>query len=171
MNSENKKQMKTLYLIRHAKSDWANITLADIDRPLNTRGYTDAHTMSELAKSKKMVPDEIITSPAIRAITTALIFARNCNFNASRIRIEPLLYHSNTQNYLDIISETNSKTEVLFLFAHNPVISDCANSLLKTKMDEMPTCGIVGITSNCDDWETFVNADCKLILFDFPNNH
>ena len=60
--------MKTLYLIRHAKSDWANITLADIDRPLNTRGYTDAHKMSAMMKQKNIQPDAIVTSPAVRAI-------------------------------------------------------------------------------------------------------
>ncbi len=162
--------MKTLYLIRHAKSDWANITLADIDRPLNTRGYTDAHKMSAMMKQKNIQPDAIVTSPAVRAITTALIFARNCNFNASRIHIQPMLYHSNTENYIDIVAETDDRINTLFLFAHNPVISDCANKLLRMQREEMPTCGITGVSSNCTNWDEFANSDCKLILFDFPKN-
>ncbi len=163
--------MKTLYLIRHAKSDWALITLADIDRPLNNRGYTDAHKMSALMQSKNILPDEIITSPAVRAISTALIFARSCNYYAERIKIHPTLYHSNTEQYLNTIALADNKANTLFLFAHNPVITDCANALLKNTIDEIPTCGIVGIRSNSDRWETFSENECELILFDFPKNH
>jgi phosphohistidine phosphatase len=160
--------MKTLYLIRHAKSDWAIATLADIDRPLNTRGYTDAHKMSAALKSTKIIPDLIITSPAVRAISTALIFARNLNYNAALINIQPTLYHTNAEQYLEIISQTDSKINTLFLFGHNPIITNCANSLIKNNIENIPTCGIVAITNDCEDWEKFVSADGKLLAFDFP---
>ncbi len=163
--------MKTLYLIRHAKSDWANIALADIDRPLNTRGYTDAHKMSLVFKSASIKPEEIISSCAVRALTTALIFARNTDYNSAKIRIEPSLYHSDYDKYLSIIAETNSKVNTLFLFAHNPTITDCANALLRTTMEAIPTCGIVGITNKCATWEEFIDVPGKLVLFDFPKNN
>jgi phosphohistidine phosphatase len=73
--------MKKLFLVRHAKSDWTYEGLPDIDRPLNERGYRDAHIMSKHLSSKKHVPDGIIASPAIRTINTALIFSRNLFHN------------------------------------------------------------------------------------------
>ncbi len=160
--------MKTLYLIRHAKSDWAIATLADIDRPLNTRGYADAHKMSGAMKLTKIIPDLIITSPAVRAISTALIFARNLNYNPARIEIQPTLYHSNAEQYLEIISQTDSKINTLFLFGHNPIITDCANSLIKNNIEDIPTCGIVVITTDCDGWEEFVTRNGELVAFNFP---
>ena len=163
--------MKTLYLIRHAKSDRPFETLSDFDRPLSTKGYTDAHKMSLELKSKKTVVNGIVSSPAIRAISTALIFARNFNFNHSMFSIEPGLYHSDAEHYLDVISETDNKINTLLLFAHNPTITECANILIKNSMVTMPTCGIIGITNNTNDWKTFNNSDCRLILFDFPKNY
>ena len=79
--------MKTLYLIRHAKSDRSIGELSDIDRPLNQRGYNDAHKMSLILKDKKIIPDLIISSPAIRALSTALIFCRNLNIDPKTIEI------------------------------------------------------------------------------------
>jgi phosphohistidine phosphatase len=160
--------MKTLYLIRHAKSDWAIEHLADIDRPLNTRGYKDAHTMSKLLAEHKIKPDAIITSSAIRAVSTALIFARNFNFNAARITLQPLLYNNTPEKYVDIISETDDKIDTLFLFAHNPTITQCANILTGENLEDVPTTGITGITNNCSTWHEFTNKHAKIIFFDYP---
>jgi phosphohistidine phosphatase len=163
--------MKTLYLIRHAKSDWAIENLADIDRPLNARGYTDAHAMSKLLKTKNIKPDVLLTSPAIRAISTALIFSRTLNIHTSKLIIEPMLYNNTPEKYADIISEMDDKINTLFLFAHNPTITQCANLLTGEHLDDIPTAGIVGIQNDCNNWESFTNKHAKLILFDYPKNH
>lgn len=165
--------MKTLYLVRHAKSDWADEDLNDIDRPLNKRGYRDAHFMSGLMKEKKLLPDLIISSPAIRAITTALIFCRNFNFNYSDIVIDPNLYETNIQHYKDCISKTDNRYKSIMLFGHNPIISDVANSLTKTFIENIATCGIVGIrqAENCKEWNCFNDKVGELILYDFPKKH
>lgn len=165
--------MKTLYLVRHAKSDWADEDLSDIDRPLNKRGYRDAHFMSSLMKEKKLLPDLIITSPAIRAISTALIFCRNFNFSYTNVVIDPKLYEANTQNYKDSISKADSRYKNIMLFGHNPIISDLANSLTKTFTQNIATCGIVGIrqSENCKEWKYFNDTFGELIFYDFPKNH
>ena len=160
--------MKTIFLIRHAKAEQPNETIADIDRPLNIKGNMDAHFMRTAMKLKKFPPDAIITSPAVRAITTALIFARSLDFNAGRISIVPKLYQPGEDNYLDIIAETDSKINTLLLFAHNPHITNTANALTSEVIDHVPTCGIIGITNDYDTWETFVTGKGKLILFDHP---
>ncbi|MES2284993.1 MAG: histidine phosphatase family protein [Bacteroidota bacterium] len=165
--------MKTLYLVRHAKSDWADEDLSDIDRPLNKRGYRDAHFMSGLMKEKKLLPDLIITSPAIRAITTALIFCKNFNFNYSDIVIDSNLYETNVQQYKSSFSKIDSRYSSIMLFGHNPTISDLANSLTKTFTETIATCGIVGIrqSENCKEWKCFNDTNGELILYDFPKNH
>lgn len=165
--------MKTLYLVRHAKSDWNNGNLPDIDRPLNTRGYRDALVMSNLMKEKKVLPEVIITSPAIRAISTALIFCRNLNFDASKIIIYPDLYETSVKQYLECISKVDDRFKSVMLFAHNPTITNFANSLTKSFTDSFPTCGIAGIrqTVTNSDWENFNAVQGELILHDFPKNH
>lgn len=162
--------MKTLYLVRHAKSEWADEDLTDIDRPLNKRGYRDAHSMSKSMKEKKRLPDLIITSPAIRAISTALIFCRNFNLSYSDFVINPNLYATDVKHYIDCISQIDNKYKTIMLFGHNPIITDLANSLTSAFTQSFPTCGIVGIRESDDfkDWKNIKGKTGELILFDFP---
>ena len=161
--------MKTLYLVRHAKSDWDNKNLSDIDRPLNTKGYADAHKMSLVLKEKNIFPDLIITSPAIRAISTALIFAGNLKFNPSEFIIDNNLYDTNVKHYLNSIAKTNNRYKNIMLFGHNPIITNCANSLTPAFTEEkMSTCSIVGIKANTTDWSTFPKKLNELIYYDHP---
>lgn len=154
--------MKKLFLVRHAKSDWENTALKDIERHLNERGYANANAMSQ---QFKQTPDLIITSPAIRAISTALIFARNLNYNANTIIIKQELYESSVKDYLEVINSIDNSFQSIMLFGHNPTISDIANTLTTLPV-EMPTCTITGISFDTDDWKK-INAG-KLFLFDYP---
>lgn len=165
--------MKTLYLVRHAKSDWNHDGLADIDRPLNARGYRDANTMSRLLKEKKIVPSLIISSPAIRAISTALIFSRNLGYNTSNLLIKPDLYDSTLKQYLNVIKQVDNHYQSIMLFGHNPVISNVVNSFECAINDTMSTCAIAGIQADdCNNWQLFADTlHHKLILYDFPKNN
>ncbi len=163
--------MKTLYLVRHAKSDWSIENLHDIDRPLNARGYHNAHQMSFILKTKKFMPDLIISSPAIRAISTALIFSRNLDYNLSKIAIKKSLYESSVKDYIDCILGLSEDCRSVMIFGHNPIITDCANSLTKSFTEEIPTTGIVGIQSDVSKWKNILDQLNELIYFDFPKNH
>jgi len=164
--------MKTLYLVRHAKSDWGNEGIADIDRPLNARGYRDAQVMSNLMKNKKLIPDLIISSPAIRAISTALIFCRNFNLNYSAIAINANLYDTSVKHHTDIISKVNNQIKSVMIVAHNPIISDLASSLTSPIAESIPTCGCVGIRQSAlGEWTTFNTTKRELVFYDFPKNH
>ncbi len=165
--------MKTLYLVRHAKSEWEHGHIPDTDRPLNARGYRDADAMSKLLKEKKIVPDLIVTSPAVRAITTALIFCRNFHMNPAYILIIPDLYESTVKQYTQSVSRIDNKYKHVMLFGHNPVISNFANSLTTSFTEGMPTCAIAGIHFHENkNWADFNSARGELILYDFPkNNH
>ena len=156
--------MKTLYLIRHAKSDWDNPLLQDIERPLNNRGYADANVMSQRLKK----PDLIISSPAVRALSTALIFARRLNYEANNICIRQELYDTSVKDYLTVIKHIPDTIDTVFLFAHNPIISDTAHTLSKGLPNEMPTCAIAGISFVTDSWSSIKQKSGDLFLFDYP---
>jgi len=155
--------MKQIFLIRHAKSDWTNPELKDIERFLNERGYANVNMMAAKFNYK---PDLIITSPAIRAISTALIFARNLKYNANTICIKQELYESSVKDYVSVINSIDNSHNTVLLFAHNPTISDVAQTLTQTLPMEMPTCAIAGISFDVTDWKKAKEGE--LFLFDYP---
>ena len=163
--------MKTLYLVRHAKSDQGIEGIEDIDRPLNTRGYRDAQSMSIAMNKNKLLPDLIITSSAIRAFSTALIFCRNFNLNPDNIIIKTDLYNSSVKNYLQVITKADDRLASLMLFGHNPVISDLANRLTSAITENMPPCSIVAIKSKCKHWDNFDESESELMFYNFPKKN
>lgn len=160
--------MKTVYLVRHAKSDWENPNLSDIERPLNERGYSNANSMSLWFNEKQDSPDLIISSPAIRAITTSLIFARNLNYDSNLINIKKELYESTVKDYLSVITKTDEQYKSVMLFGHNPTISSFAESLCKAIPMEMSTCAIAGIHFDCKKWNDLRTTKGDLFLFEYP---
>lgn len=165
------KKMKTLYLVRHAKSEWGKAELSDIDRPLNQRGYSDAYKMSSTLKEKRIIPDQIITSPATRAISTALIFCRNFQIDASQISINSNLYDTSVKEYQNCISKIENRFTHVMLFGHNPTITDFAKKLVSSFSEEMPTCSIIGIKSTANEWADFAEKKCEILFFDSPKKH
>ena len=160
--------MKTIYLIRHAKSGWEIEGIPDIDRPLNQRGYKDAHEMSSRLKTQEIIPDLVISSPAVRTTTTALIFCRTLGYDPAKIQFKEKLYHSNYRDYLRVIQEIDEKHHIVFLYGHNPLISDCAQSLVPSIVGEMSTCAVVGIENK--RWSDFKPGNGTLVFEDFPKN-
>ncbi|MBI2269138.1 MAG: histidine phosphatase family protein [Bacteroidetes bacterium] len=161
--------MKHLFLVRHAKSDWSYDGLPDIDRPLNERGYRDAHYMSKQLAEKKQLPDAIISSPAIRAVNTALIFSRNFNFPENKITINKGLYETSPENFITLLAGIEDKFKSVYLFSHNPTITKVANILSGRGIDNIPTCGIVCLEFDSTSWKAAETARFK--WFDFPKNH
>ena len=157
--------MKKIFLVRHAKSDWNNPEIKDIERPLNDRGYANANLMS---KQFTTMPDLIVSSPAIRAISTALIFARNINYDLNKIQISKELYETSVKDYLSVIHHLDEQHHSMMMFAHNPTISNFAESLVKSLPMEMATCAIAGISFNCSKWSEIKNNQGDLFLFDYP---
>ncbi|MEW6468632.1 MAG: histidine phosphatase family protein [Bacteroidota bacterium] len=160
--------MKTLYLVRHAKSDRGHEELADIDRPLNQRGYRDAHTMSARFRDQSGMPDCICASPAIRALSTALIFCRNIGFPASRLGIEERIYEASVETLMNLVAETDDRHSSLMLFGHNPAITHLANTFAGAGIDNVPTCGIVAIRFEVFAWMNTRAGGGACISFDFP---
>ncbi len=162
--------MKTLLLIRHAKSDWTNSLLADIDRPLNERGKKDAPTMGERLSEKKIRIDAFITSPAKRARKTAELIADIFKVDKKDIIRKDELYEAGDENFFRVIESAKKKWDTIAVFSHNPGLTWFANGLTDVKVDNIPTCGVFAIKIDCNDWEKFRDAKKEFWFFDYPKN-
>jgi len=163
--------MKTLYLIRHAKSSWKDIDLKDYERPLNKRGLRDAPFMASLLQQDNILPELIISSPAIRAYNTAIIFAEIMGYDIKKIEQHKRLYEADIDDFVNVISPINDEIKTLFIFSHNPGITLFNNWLADKRIDNIPTTGIVRLELKIKKWEN-ISFDCgKLITFDFPKKY
>ena len=160
--------MKTLYVIRHAKSSWEDISLADINRPLNERGEHDAPYMGKRLKERRVVPDLLISSPAKRALATGEKIGAILNYSKEKIKTYRDLYHAEDENILRIIKNINDKHDTVLIFGHNPGLTDFVNRLTDTNIDNIPTCGIVACNIKVNSWEDIGWGKGKVDFFDYP---
>jgi phosphohistidine phosphatase len=162
--------MKTLWLVRHAKSSWNLPELHDSLRPLNERGYRDAHEMSARLKKTGAAPDLIVSSFAIRAYTTAVIFANQLGYKTEKILLTDELYETSPQRYFNLITSLPESVNAVFVFGHNPSVSATAGLLSDTEPFDMPTCCIAHLKFNVTRWDQCNTATGKLELLDYPKN-
>jgi phosphohistidine phosphatase len=162
--------MKTLILVRHAKSSWDQPGLSDFDRPLNERGKKDAPEMAERLKEKGIKVDRFVSSPAKRAKRTARYFAEEFGVDKDDIKLVEDLYLATPEAFSSAILNLNDKDEAVALFAHNPGITEFASSLTNVKIDDMPTCAMFAVQAETDKWKEFEKAEKKFLFFDYPKN-
>ncbi|MCD6065657.1 MAG: phosphohistidine phosphatase SixA [Bacteroidetes bacterium] len=162
--------MKTLYLVRHAKSDWGDEFIRDIHRPLNSRGYSDAYAQSKKFAKEQKHPELIISSPATRAFTTACIFARELSYSLDTIRIAEKLYEASSSIIANTIAETDDSVSSVMVFGHNPGFTDAFDELSDSYVDNLPTCGIVGISFAFDSWADVLSVKGTCFLSMFPKD-
>jgi phosphohistidine phosphatase len=162
--------MKTLLVIRHAKSSWANATLNDFDRPLNDRGKTDAPMMGRRLKKRQVPIDLFISSPAKRAFKTAEYFSEEFDVPVKNIHQEPTLYMASPDAFYRVINATPDKYDHIALFSHNPGITSFVNQLTKVTIDNMPTCGVFAVKIAIARWQDFQDAEKEFWFFDYPKN-
>jgi phosphohistidine phosphatase len=134
--------MKTLLLVRHAKSSWDAPGLSDFDRTLNERGKKDAPEMAKRLKEKDISIDLFVSSPAKRARKTAKYFAEEFDVKKDDIQLVDDLYSATQSAFQKTVSELNDKNNAVAIFSHNPGITEFANSLSNVRIDDMPTCSI-----------------------------
>ncbi len=160
--------MKTLYLMRHAKSSWKDSSLDDFDRPLNKRGMNDAPLISKYLLDQKIVVDLIISSPAKRAALTAKIIANELKFT-SNIIFEPKIYEANLSELLNLIQSIENRINNVILIGHNPALNEFANYLIDREIDNIPTAGVVAIKFEME-WEEISKKSGKLLFFIYPKS-
>ena len=164
----NKTQMKQLLVIRHAKSDWDDPKLADFQRPLNKRGHKNAPEMAIRLLKKKLIPEQIISSPARRAITTAEYFAEELGKKKSAIVQKQEIYESSSAGLLQVVNDLDNRYHFTALFGHNPGVTNLINNLCDADIFNIPTCGIALIEFPFDDWRLVSKGTGELKLYDYP---
>jgi phosphohistidine phosphatase len=162
--------VKTLVLVRHAKSNWDNPGLSDFDRPLNQRGVADAPVMASAVSKLIATPDLIISSPARRAIDTAEYFAEAMAYPEDKIVKNMDIYEHGFDILLDIIKELPPSKDLVVLFGHNPVLTHLATFLCGEVIGNMPTCSAVGIRFD-SSWSEAGTSRGKLIFFEYPKKY
>jgi len=163
--------MKTLILIRHAKSDWSNPFLHDFDRELNARGLKDAPMMGTVLSHKNIHPDLILSSPAQRAQATAVAIAHKLSFPEDAITYNSALYESDIETVFAVIRSVPDTCETLIVFGHNPEMTECVNALCDADIDNIPTCGVVAMRLRGDSWKNIEYHSAELLFFDKPKQH
>lgn len=142
--------MKTLLLLRHAKSSWSDSSLSDHERPLNNRGQEAAPRMGQLIREMDLIPDLILSSTAVRARTTAALIAENSGY-AGPIELKKNLYEANAERLVQEIAKTDDDHARVMVVAHNPGMDELLACL--TRVDEhMPTASLAQISLPLDNW-------------------
>jgi phosphohistidine phosphatase len=156
--------MKTLLILRHAKSSWKHPELSDHDRPLNKRGKHDAPLMGQLFKEKKISPDLIISSTAVRAKDTALAVAEGVGYN-KEIIFDTTLYSANPDAYIKAISNVSDNDKdysTILVIGHNPGLEKLIE-VLTGEMHELATCELAVIEMPTKKWSNLNTRQGKLI--------
>ncbi len=159
--------MKSLLLIRHAKSSW-DLDVEDFDRPLNHRGQKDAPLMAERLIKKEIVVDRFVSSPAKRALTTAAFFAEAYGKKFKEISTIASLYEPTIEAFYNAIEEFDDNLKTIAVFSHNPTITNFANQLTCVRIDEMPTCAIFAVNADVKKWKEFTIVKKEFWFFDYP---
>ncbi len=164
-----KKKHKILFIVRHAKSSWDYENIADIDRPLKLKGIKAAYEIARKLKLRNDLPELIITSPANRAIHTALIFARVFETKGSLIRIDEGFYEGSVDYFINQIKATDETVSSLMLFGHNPGFTELSNRFLPQHISDLPTSGTVKIEFDVDSWKNISKETVKEHSMVFPD--
>lgn len=160
--------MKKLYLIRHSKSSWDDISLDDFDRPLNSRGKKDRYTMAKFLKEHSIYPDIVLCSPSLRTKKSLKAYQEILDFDDSRVVFDKSLYESSKQELLNAIKNLDNRYNSMFLIAHNPSMNLLVDYLLNGFYENIPTSGIVAIEANITNWSMLNNTNCSMSFFTYP---
>jgi phosphohistidine phosphatase len=162
--------MRTLTIIRHAKSSWDNPELQDFDRPLNHRGLRDAPRMGRILKEKLPEIELMISSPAQRAMTTATLLADELGYPTERIEEDRRLYEASVATLQEIIEGLDNSVGHVALVAHNPGLESLAGHL-GADIAHLPTCAAVTLKFAVDDWRAVDRDGGSLLAFEYPKKY
>jgi phosphohistidine phosphatase len=160
--------LRNICFVRHAKSSWVHPQLEDIERPLSKRGERDAPYMASKMVELQITPDLIITSPAIRARTTARIFADAANLDSSRFIVNDMLYGADVTGIVKMVQEVDDSINSVFVFGHNPTMTIVANCFAGVDIDNVPTCGVLQAKTMVSSWKDWSPEVSAFVGFYYP---
>lgn len=164
--------MKTLVIVRHAKSSWDDPSCSDFERTLNKRGERDAPYMAQITREKGIKADLIISSPANRALTTAKYFAKEQDIVDSNISQKELIYNSGFSEILRLLKKTDNSYNTVMFFGHNPDITHLTSYLSGNSFDNIPTCGVTCIDfKKVDKWADIDDQNGTMRFYIYPRKY
>ena len=163
--------MKTIYIVRHAKSGWENAQTKDFDRTLNENGMKTAPFMAALLKEKAVHPDLVLSSPANRAITTAELFCEILDYPKEDIRQHIEIYEGGSNHLLNIVQQIPDSCKTVMIFGHNPTLTDFSNQLAGNHLDNLVPSGVVRIDMDIPSWKDSAQEKGKTVWYEFPQKH
>ncbi|MDT8322962.1 MAG: histidine phosphatase family protein [Bacteroidota bacterium] len=163
--------MKTLYIVRHAKSSWKHESLSDFERPLNKRGHHDAPMMATVLRERGVSVDYIRSSPANRALTTARLLAEGIGHDLEGIETDEQMYGAGDGQLLQIVRSLPGNARDAMIVGHNPGMMMLAERLAGFEVDNLPTCGIVCVDLDVTAWTAVQDGGGALRYFEYPRKH
>ena len=143
---------KTLFLVRHAKSDWSVTGQRDFDRELNGRGHRDAPRMGRFLADKGVRPGLIICSPAQRTTQTVEYLIEQLGYELEAVQFDERLYEASTRILLDVVNRLDDSLDTVMLVGHNPGFTYLAEYLTGAEVGNIPTCGVVQMHAEVNSW-------------------
>jgi phosphohistidine phosphatase len=163
--------MKTLYLMRHAKSSWNFDDLTDFERPLNDRGRDDAPRMGQALAARSIQLDLLVSSPAVRALSTATLVAKEIGYPHDQIRVVEGIYEAEVPDLLAIVHQLPDEAVSVLLVGHNNTLTEFVNLLSPNEMPELPTAAIVCLKFDTAHWAEVDRLNAEFYFYDYPKNN
>lgn len=163
------KAIKTVTIMRHAKSSWEDSSAGDHERGLLDKGILRTKKVGEFMIDNKIIPQLLISSTAKRAVETAKIIANSISYEEDKIVLSNKLYLSYTDDVFDELFEIDNSIDSVMVFGHNPCLTDLVNMFLKKQIDNLPTSGMAVIEFRTDKWEEIPNSKFLLKHLIFPS--
>ncbi len=155
---------KTLYIARHAKSSWSDMSLSDFERPLNARGKRDAPFMANLLKEKNIHPELILSSPAKRAKKTAKHYHEAVG---GELRFDEGIYEASSMSLFYLVQEALQNVDSVMIVGHNPGLTALNDMLSDKSIFNIPTAGIVGIAFE----DNIATGHGTQLFFEYPKKY
>ena len=162
--------MKTLYLVRHAKSSWKFPELDDFDRPLNKRGKRDAPMMGKRLRRQGIRPDLIISSPAKRAKKITQVMMKALDVAPSAVRYDRAVYEASADDLLALLRTVDDSVTTLVLVGHNPELTTLSNQLTDHSIDNVVTSGVVAMAWATERWAEVGEGKGQFLWYDYPKS-
>ena len=161
--------MKTLYIIRHARALEKHSDQKDFDRELDSVGLQNSSRMGRYFYNKDIYPDAIISSPAIRAESTASLIAEQINFDTNRIQYIQDIYEAPVRVLLETVNKVSDEFQVVFLVGHNPGVSYLAEYITGEAIGGITTCGVVECNLEAGGWNEISSKNCIMKSYVYPD--
>jgi phosphohistidine phosphatase len=164
------KKMKTVLIVRHAKSSLDINDIPDIKRPLTEKGKKRTKKVIDFLLEKDIKVDYILTSHAVRALETARFLAHALKYPQEDIKSDPSIYYSDGKGILNLFYDLPKRFKSIMIVGHNPSLSEFVNRYLSEPVDHIPTSGVVCISFHTDNWDDVPKAGFTVDFVFFPRN-